>query len=324
MENNKLPDSMRVRLRQYFHQRKNLHIMSAAAEVVSKLSSSLQVEVIMHCNGEWIRKVRFLQGAETGCIVQVARGMHPIVFSPHELPPPRTLYVIRSGIVLRNSAILTSNEVFGEDVCVEDPGEEITPTRCMTYVEVLALSQSRLFQIISSFARAQKLVRRIEVLYLLRRSIMRVARQARELARRTNGETRDFVSRLIDASTDQARQALMDAGGFIESEIVLDDSTSASDRRFLALEKEVAGLRTDVRELIAEIRAQPATPMRAQPQASLARGAAVATTEAAAVPGVVARTDGSVDGERAELGAQQHIEGMVARALAQSGSKACP
>ena len=44
MNNNHLPDTMRVRLRRYFHQRKNLQMMKAAGEVVGKLSSSLQVE----------------------------------------------------------------------------------------------------------------------------------------------------------------------------------------------------------------------------------------------------------------------------------------
>lgn len=148
----------------YFHQRKNLQMMKAAGEVVGKLSSSLQVEVVMHVHEYWIRKVVFLRGAEIGCIVQVARAMQPIVFSPYELPPPRTLYVVRAGIVLRGSSILTSGSKWGEDVCVEQPPDELTvPTRCMTYVEVLALSQQKLFQIVASFGKARKLVRRAEV-----------------------------------------------------------------------------------------------------------------------------------------------------------------
>ena len=316
MESNKLPAEMRVRLRRYFHQRKNLALMTAAGEVVSKLSSSLQVEVILHCHGEWIRKVRFLKGVETGCIVQVARVMQPIVFSPYELPPPRTLYVIRSGIVLSAGHILTSGEVFGEDVCVEDRDQEFgTPARCMTYVEVLALSQSRLFQITASFSKAQSAVRRIEILYLLKRGITRVVRQARDLAARSNGESRDFVSRLIDASTNQARQALVDAGGFIQSAEALEDRgavLTSSDHRFLKLEKEVSGLRDDVKELIAEIRGQRAAPTQPVTAETTAR----ALIEAAGPGGA----DGTGEHAAAVGGAQQQqqqgagLRGLVARA----------
>lgn len=118
----------------------------------------------MHVHGEWINKVVFLRGAEIGCIVQIARAMQPLVFSPYELPPPRTLYVLRAGIVLHGSSILTSGSKWGEDVCVDSPPDELTvPTRCMTYVEVLALSQPRLFQTVASFSKTRQLVRRSEV-----------------------------------------------------------------------------------------------------------------------------------------------------------------
>ena len=60
----------------YFHQRKNLQMMKAAGEVVGKLSSSLQVEVVMHVHEYWIRKVVFLRGAEIGWLrLRVVGGL---------------------------------------------------------------------------------------------------------------------------------------------------------------------------------------------------------------------------------------------------------
>ena len=56
-----------------------------------------------------------------------------------ELLPPRTLYVVRSGIIFHGRQVMTAGKVFGDDVCVESPPDEFTiVARCMTYVEVSA------------------------------------------------------------------------------------------------------------------------------------------------------------------------------------------
>jgi 5'(3')-deoxyribonucleotidase len=264
MEDNDIPDPMRVRLRRYFHHIRNLQIMNAAAEVVGKLSSTLQVEVVMHVHGSWIKNVSFLKQVEQGAVVQVARAMQAIVFSPNELPPPRTLYVIKSGIILRKS-LLASGSTFGEDVCVNGPPDEhCIPTRCMTYAEVLALAQPRLFRIVANFEKAQKAVRRVEVVYTIYRGIIRVVKQAAKIAgkQRKGQSPNDFVHALVDASTNEARQAMVEAGGlsfFVKSSE--EETMDTQDQRFRALEKEVAGLRSEMRgtnetlrELIEEIR----------------------------------------------------------------------
>ena len=265
MEENEIPDPMRVRLRRYFHHIRNLQIMNAAAEVVGKLSSTLQVEVVMHVHGSWIKHVTFLKNVEQGCIVQVARAMQPIVFSPNELPPPRTLYVIKSGIILRRS-LLASGAVFGEDVCVSGPPDEhCVATRCMTYAEVLALTQPRLLRIVAGFDKAKRAVRRVEVVYTIYRGIIRVVKQAAKIAgkQRKGQSPKDFVHVLVDASTNEARQAMVEAGGFIVKSTE-EETMDSQDKRFRAIEKEVAGLRFEMRgtnetlkELIAEIRKKP-------------------------------------------------------------------
>lgn len=270
MEDNDIPDLMRVRLRRYFHHIRNLQIMNAAAEVVGKLSSTLQVEVVMHVHSTWIAQVSFLKSqVEQGCIVQVARAMQAIVFSPNELPPARTLYVIKSGIILRKR-LMASGSTFGEDVCVSGPPDEhCTPTRCMTYAEMLALTQARLFRIVANFDKGKKAVRRVEVVYLIYRGILRVVKQAARIAgkQRKGGSSKDFVHALIDASTDEARNAMVDAGGFIVKSAE-EDVMDATDKRFLAIEKEVAGLRHEmrgtnemIRELIDEMKKPSGLPL---------------------------------------------------------------
>ena len=261
MADQRLPGEMQIKLRRYFHQRKNLQMMSKASEVVGKLSSSLQVEVVMHCHGYWLKEVSFLQDVESGFLVQVARMMLPIVFSPYELPPQRTLYVVRSGLVLRASRVISAGQVYGEDVCVDGPPDEMSVTsRCMTYVEVLALTQGKLRAVVGSFVRAAKRVRRIEIKYLITRAIRRIMRQAVELARQQaelRGESpsssalkpRDFVSRLVDASSNEARQALLSG----HAQVQIDEPTTgsgSSEWRLMALESDMRAVRQDLKHVL--------------------------------------------------------------------------
>ena len=280
MADQRLPGEMQIKLRRYFHQRKNLQMMSKASEVVGKLSSSLQVEVVMHCHGYWLKEVSFLQDVESGFLVQVARMMLPIVFSPYELPPQRTLYVVRSGLVLRASRVISAGQVYGEDVCVDGPPDEMSVTsRCMTYVEVLALTQGKLRAVVGSFVRAAKRVRRIEIKYLITRAIRRIMRQAVELARQQaelRGEgtsaaafkPRDFVSQLVDASSDEARQALLSGHAQVQiDEPATGSGSSSSEWRLIALERDMRAVRQDIKHVL-QILSGGAAPSAA-PEAAL-------------------------------------------------------
>jgi len=251
MADQHLPNEMRVRLRRYFHQRKSLQMMKAAGEVVGKLSSSLQTEVVMHCHGYWLTQVRFLRQAEPGCLVQIARAMIPIVFSPTELTPVRHLYVLRSGIVLHGSKVITSGRIWGEDVVMTCPEDEFSvPSRCMTFVEVLALSHQKLMVVISSFSMARKLVRKAEIRYAILRGIRRIVRQARAVAEQTEGKkkSRDFVAALIDASTNQARKAIVNGTPLMS--IDTDDAGQVGSPGVgFTTESRILQIHSDVKEL---------------------------------------------------------------------------
>lgn len=66
----RLPPSLRRRLRQYFAQRRQLVSATAAASVIHKMSSSLQAEVVLRVHQRWLRQLWFLRGAEDSCLVR--------------------------------------------------------------------------------------------------------------------------------------------------------------------------------------------------------------------------------------------------------------
>ena len=82
------------RLRQFFHQRKHVMMAKSASSVINKMSTSLQIEVVMIVHQHWLQHIWFLRGAEPACLVQLALRMEPCVFAPSELPEPTHLYII--------------------------------------------------------------------------------------------------------------------------------------------------------------------------------------------------------------------------------------
>jgi hypothetical protein len=87
------------RLREFFHQRKHVRVAERAFSVTRKMSTRLQAEVITLVYGTWLRKITFLNGCETPCVMAVALAFKPVTFAPTESPKLRHLYVIMRGLV---------------------------------------------------------------------------------------------------------------------------------------------------------------------------------------------------------------------------------
>jgi hypothetical protein len=68
MRNHDLPDIMRRKLREYFHQRKHVRISERAFSVTQQMSTKLQAEVIGLIYGSWLSNIPFLRGCEKACV----------------------------------------------------------------------------------------------------------------------------------------------------------------------------------------------------------------------------------------------------------------
>jgi len=53
-----------VRLREYFHRTKHLHVAERRRKLLCTLSPTLQGQIVLHINSRWLNRVWFFQGAE--------------------------------------------------------------------------------------------------------------------------------------------------------------------------------------------------------------------------------------------------------------------
>lgn len=99
MSNHDVPQNMRQRLREFFHQRKHVRIAERAFLVTRKMSAKLQAEVITLVYGSWLSRIFFLRGLETSCVMPIAMAMRPVTYAPSESPQLHHFYIIMRGIV---------------------------------------------------------------------------------------------------------------------------------------------------------------------------------------------------------------------------------
>jgi len=247
---NNFPAELKQRLRVYFQQRKHVMLSRTASGVIHKMSTSLQLEVVMRIHSHWLNAIWFLRGAEEACLVQLALRMEPCVFAPSELPESDHLYVIHRGIVMYGPRLLTSGKMWGEaTVLATARGKtDNAPVlaRCMTYVEVYSLSCAVFLKMTNAFDNARNLVRRGAVITIARRAIVKLVRQLRR--QRDGGDQRDFIEMLMEAAStaDGMKAKVIGHGG---------DTWAAYEM----LQDEVVAVKTSVDTLKEEMRAEMGT-----------------------------------------------------------------
>ena len=90
----------------------------SASQVIHKMSTSLQAEVVMLVHSHWLKQIWFLRGCEPPCLVQLALRMEPYVFAPSEQPEQSNLYVIhRASIHARDLSSLPLAPVLSLPLC---------------------------------------------------------------------------------------------------------------------------------------------------------------------------------------------------------------
>lgn len=193
-----LDSKLKRRLRQYFAQRKHIMMAKSASGVIHKMSTSLQIEVVMLVHNHWLKNIWFLRGAEDPCLVQLALRMEACVFAPSELPDPENLYILHRGIVMVGGRVLTSGKMWGEELILDDEHFRPNPARCMTYVEVYSISRLVFFKVTNSFDEARRLVRKGACKILVQRGVIKLVRKLRKQKR--HGDHRGFLEMILDAA----------------------------------------------------------------------------------------------------------------------------
>lgn len=190
-------------LRSFFLNQKETLLRAQSETILAKLSPAFQAQVISMIHGKWLKKLSFLRPfkrrivatgrelhfePEDGCLVQLVMRMEPRIFAPSEVASERGLYVVKRGIVLFESIVLSSGRVWGDDIILSDTlYTKRALGRAMTFVDASMLSRETLVDIMSSFPVAAKIVRRSALLLALRRAIIHLARDWRMLTKYGRG-----------------------------------------------------------------------------------------------------------------------------------------
>jgi len=274
--NHDLPDLMRRRLREYFHQRKHVRIAERAFLVTRKLSTRLQVEVITLVYGAWLSKLTFLIGCEMPCVMAIAMRFQPVTYAPSESPPLRHLYVVMRGLATYGLQMITKGKYWGMELITHSL-EEVFLARCLTYVDAFALARSDLWTVLEQFPESKWKVRKAGAYLALRvQMIMEVRRQREEQAgitaepntngRKSNRESaasvgkRDLLSfgAITTRSGRVSRRSSIAGNTALEGALLsvrIEAIDSAMNQRFDALMSAIEESRTEAKRLSRSMRA---------------------------------------------------------------------
>ena len=192
MEEQRMPKDLRFRLREYFHQAHIIDVEEHHERVVHKMSPSLQREVILRSNKDWLHKLWFIRGADVAMKVQLVKSLRTMVYEPGEFAPDDVLHLVAKGVVICGMEIIVTGGVFGIEgllLCKEGWKHlrKPFPARAMTFVQCSMLGPTAFFEIVNRCPATKKIVRRSAILMALRRKVIMLA--GLETKRSTSGNT---------------------------------------------------------------------------------------------------------------------------------------
>jgi potassium voltage-gated channel Eag-related subfamily H protein 7 len=169
MEEIKVPQSMRIRMREFFMHCKGTFRMKYYTDILELLSPQLQGEFAAFQHGSWLNSIPFFacdDDEERGnFITRIALKLEPRSFAPNEMiflanEESDSMYIMVRGVAALLGRVLGGGKYFGQEVILKDSCRP-ADCRALTFVDVYALSQEDLYEIVDcgSFPSTQKLVR---------------------------------------------------------------------------------------------------------------------------------------------------------------------
>ena len=193
MEENRIPQEMRVRLREYFMYCKGLQRQNYYKELLVKMSPALRGEVCVFINKSWINSVPFFSrrgklAAHIGeeehrlFITAIAMNLTPHAYAPQEIlihigEPAETMFIVQRGVVAKAGQIISSGRFFGEDIIMESDKRSYM-VRALTFVDTFCLTKTDLRNIMSSahYPGIKKQLRKAALCESFRASFIRLAK----------------------------------------------------------------------------------------------------------------------------------------------------
>ena len=179
---NALPYEMAKRLRTYMHQQKGIMLKDEAGAALPRLSTALQIEVVLSINSVWMDTVWFIRDLDAPVKVRIAMAMRPKVLAPGEVAPNRHFYVMMRGQAMYGRRVLSRGMSWGDDVILSYPPYFLPYlARAMTYADVTVISRAEIYEQVSIFPSSVKRLRRSTIYLALRRCMVTTAKEVMKI-----------------------------------------------------------------------------------------------------------------------------------------------
>lgn len=235
MEEVQLPNTQRMRIREYFRHRFNTGTLHSNTDLLDKMSPALREGVATHTHAGWIRDIPYFTNCNNDFVVKVALCLEHRTFAPHELvitlfEDTDVMYIVKAGVCACKGMIYTSGKVFGEDMITSiiKPSESKRhyTGRALTFSDVYALQKNSLTDLLDKYESTYAEVRRLAIKTVFRECILSYNNAVKNLmtGQRKFSGTRQLVeqfeaklARLLPTEGDDAEEEAE------EEEVVAED-----------------------------------------------------------------------------------------------------
>lgn len=157
--------------------------------MVELLSPSLQMQVTLKCNSEWLMKVKFckrileISSEANSFLVEFAWSMESMMFRPGEFIDLQThLCVVIHGIGLIGNGVCLRNSVWGQDFMLKKMSlRKPLSVLCLTYMAIKVMSLEQLNQLLLKYPLERKIMQRERVKLIVVRGMIQKAEQLRKV-----------------------------------------------------------------------------------------------------------------------------------------------
>ena len=181
MHEEAIPDELRYRLREYFHNTIHLRQGKIRVRLLKLLSPGLAGEFALKMNERWLTDVWFLDGVHCRELqVQIALELRAHVFPHNEIVPLGSMYIVSGrGRALYAGHVLKLGQAFRTDELVAADGLRATyPAIALSYLWTYAITGVKLRELLANCPKAARdVIMRRQMSLTLRRAIVRAAEE---------------------------------------------------------------------------------------------------------------------------------------------------
>ena len=152
MDENNMPNQLRIRLREYFQYSKQLNRQRYYQALLMEMSPSLRGEVANFINSAWLENIPFfnpphmlVDERETFCTA-ISLRLKPEAYAPQEVviregEQTEKFYLLQRGVMATRGRIIGTGSYIGDDFVLHKTRRDYS-VRAITYIDVFSLSKS--------------------------------------------------------------------------------------------------------------------------------------------------------------------------------------